>query len=221
MGIPKVRAAITVFAIVCAGSANAQQRTIPEVLAAAGQDQTRSHGAGSGTVGDPRSDEYERRFTDLLLADTDLIVRGVVGQPERAYLSDDQTEVYTDYDIHNPEFLYDSGLQRDAKPGVTPSARVTVLGGTVTVDGLSYTSIHDSLPALEPGTDCVLLLKRVGAGYLIARRYSGAFRISAGHLLPLSSSVGLPSRYRETPSAELIAEWVAQLSAQRSQGTAK
>ena len=215
MAIPKVRAAITVFVFVCAGSASAQQRTIPEVLAAAGQDQTRSHGAGSGTVGDPRSDEYERRFTDLLLANTDLIVRGVVGQPERAYLSDDHIEVYTDYAIQNPMFLYDSSLQRDATPGAMPSARVTVFGGTVTIDGLSYTSVHESLRVLESGSECVFLLKRVGTRYLIALDYVGAFRISGDYLSPLSAEAGLPTRYREARSGELMAEWVAQLSATR------
>jgi hypothetical protein len=44
MGIPKVRVAITVFAVLCAASANAQQRTIPEVLAQAGQHLIESRG---------------------------------------------------------------------------------------------------------------------------------------------------------------------------------
>ena len=71
-----------------------------------------------------------------LLSATDVIVRGTLGE-SRSYLSDDQTEVYTDYDIQNPQILY------RAHPGVLSESEpsritVTLWGGTVTINGLSF-----------------------------------------------------------------------------------
>ena len=90
---------------------------------------------------------------------------------------------------------------------------VTLLGGTMVFSGLSYTSRHVSLSSLEPATECLLLLKRVGSKYRIAGRYYGAFRIQDGKLAPLTSRQGFASRYHGASSAQVAEEMLAQLRA--------
>lgn len=49
-----------------------------------------------------------------------------------------------------------------------PAVTVTVPGGTITINSLTFTSLHEALPSLDPGTECLLLLKRVGDTYRVA-----------------------------------------------------
>src|SRR4051794_35903326 len=102
-------------------TARAQSLTIPEELQHQGHSMGRLSSAPSGPV--PTLD----KIVDL----TDLVVRGVLGE-STSYLSEDQTEVYTDYPILNATVLYDPRVVVSKKPEV-PSiqpTRVTILGGT-------------------------------------------------------------------------------------------
>lgn len=88
--------AIAVFAM----TLHTQQSTIPEALAQAGKSLTGGTTIPSGIA--PTIDE--------VLRDVDIVVTGIVGQPN-SYLSDDQREVYPDYPISNPIFLDASSLE--------------------------------------------------------------------------------------------------------------
>jgi hypothetical protein len=66
----------------------AQLKTIPTLLAEHGNDLRSGASVPSGAAPD----------LDVILRDTDLIVRGVVGNP-RSYLSDDQMTIFSDYPI--------------------------------------------------------------------------------------------------------------------------
>lgn len=81
---------------------NGQTQTIREQLAEKGHDSSRVRGVPSGAA--PRVSE--------LLRDVDRIARGFVGD-SRAYLSDDQREVYTDYTIDKATILYDRQAQQE------------------------------------------------------------------------------------------------------------
>jgi hypothetical protein len=173
-------------------------------------------GVGGGTEEDPSSSEYFRRFTNRLLGDTDAIVRGHVSQPSASYVSEDQMEVYTDYAIDDSVSLYRADVTRSPKPGMMPIATVTLLGGRITINGLHYISDHMTQRALEPGTECLLLLKRVGDRYFIARKYDGAFRIHKdGLLAPISVGVGFPAAYKDVPATQVAEEMVARRLALR------
>jgi hypothetical protein len=85
-----------------------------------------------------------------VVADADLAIRGVVG-PGRSHLSDDQGDVLTDYEILRPTFVQSFAKSADPKAALQ-SVTVTLQGGSITIDGLTYTSRHLSRPRLEPGT---------------------------------------------------------------------
>src|SRR4029453_18239529 len=123
--------------------------TIPESLARAGK----SIGAGAGIpsgVGPA---------LDGLLIDTDLIVRGVLGQP-KSYLSDDQRAVLTDYPVLRASILYErKGL---ASPPDPVALAVTLLGGEIEINGLTYADRPAALPALTPGSEALLCLRVEG-----------------------------------------------------------
>jgi hypothetical protein len=194
--------------------AQGQRRTIPQQLAEERQSLVHLIGVGDGTLGDPKSDEYFRRYRDRLLGETERVVRGRVGRPAPSYLSDDQMEIYTDYPIDEPLVLYDRDTTNSSKR--SSALTLTLLGGTVTINGLTFTSDHESLQRLQPGSDVLLLLKRVGSRYFIADRYEGAFSIQEGKLVPLHKGAwGVPPAYTEARADRVISQMLAWLRQRR------
>ena len=173
-----------------------QLATIPEQLAKAGRSLSSGASIPSGLA--PTIDD--------ILADTDLIVTGIVGEP-RSYLSDDQMDVYTDYPILNPVVLYQSGVVASRVTNM-PGIIATVVGGTVMIDGLTFTSTPEALPRLEPGSESLLLLKLRDDHYHLAGTYFGAFGISAGRLTPLTKKRGFASEYVNAAVPEAAKEFV-------------
>lgn len=194
------RLLVTVLAaFVLAATIHAQLATIPEQLAREGRSLSAGPSIPSG-LAPP---------FDRILGDTDVIVRGLVGEP-RSYLSDDQLDVYTDYPLINPVVLYQSALVTATKPGM-PTVIVTLLGGRIMINGLTFTSTHEALPSLEPGEECLFLLKRIGDRYRVAVTYFGVFRIAGEKLTPLVKISEFASEYRDAPAGQAAAEMVARL----------
>lgn len=189
-----------------AGTISAQdvRPTIPEVLTGEGK----SLGGFMTVPSGPTPTLTE------ILGDADTVVRGIVGE-SRSYLSDDQRDVYTDYSILNPIFLYQAEMVTSTRPGVMPTVTVTLLGGTIKFNGLTYTSQVMALPPLEPGTECLFLLKRIGDKYRIAGTFYGAFRVAASKLVPLTRKEGFASEYHEMPAIQATEDIVALLRALR------
>jgi hypothetical protein len=166
--------------------------TIPETLARAGKSVTYATGIPSGVA----------PTLDRILLDTDLIVRGVVGQP-KTYLSDDQTAVLTDYPVLRASILYArKGL---ASPPDPAALAVTLLGGEIEINGLTYTDRPAPLPALTPGSEQLLCLKVEGEKLMIAGRYFGAFAIGEEHLTPLTRKDGFAPEARQLSTQQMIA----------------
>lgn len=180
--------------ICCTEIARAQDKTIPERLEEAG------HSLEGGRLTSARTPSME-----AVLRDTDVIIRGRISVDPHSYLSDNQREIYTDYEILNPEFLY------PVKEGtLTPSVVVIKhLGGTVTINGLGYTFHELRLPKLPADTVCLFLLKRVGDKYRIALGAYGAFSIDDGKLKPLTSNENFAPEYRGESATKAAAEFVA------------
>ena len=195
---------IVVLLMETSAFAQAERPTIPDVLARAGESLSGVSFVPSGptpTVAD-------------ILEDTDIIVRGVVGEP-RSYLSEDQRDVYTDYPINGPTFLYQATLESSPKPGIVPSVVITVRGGSVRINGLTYTFVDYALRPLKPGSECLLLLKRVGDHYAIAGSYLGIFGVADGKLTPLTGKQGFAPEYRDVPVTQAANEIVMRRRALR------
>ena len=167
------------------------QRTIPEALARHGSSLERSVSGGCGAP--------HPRFRELLLATTDLVVRGVVRET-RSYLSPNQQDVYTDYEISRPRVLYRSGSTSGGKPGMD-FITVTLLGGTIEVNGLTFKSIHHALPSLHSGEEHILLLRQSDSRFFIAGNYFGAFRVVHGRVEPSGEKAWFAQKYRGMPAA--------------------
>jgi hypothetical protein len=88
-----------------------------------------------------------------------MLVRGRLGEPQ-GYLSDDQTEVFTDYRLNDPVILFERRPQRPTDAGATRTITVTQRGGTVDVHGKMFTDAHDGLRPLKPGIEVLCLLKQ-------------------------------------------------------------
>jgi hypothetical protein len=168
----------------------AQGTTIPEALARHGSSLERSVGVWSGP---PPS-------VESLLSSTDLVVRGVVTQT-RSYLSPNQRDVYTDYEVRRPRVLYRVGSSSDGRPGVD-SMTVTLLGGTIELNGLTFKAVHKGLPSLPSGEEHILLLRQSDSRFFIAGDYFGAFRVVRGRVEPSVRKGGFAEKYKGMPAAE-------------------
>lgn len=194
--------ALLIALLLQSSPASAQLRTIPQQLAEQGTDLT-----SGATVGSGPSPEL-----DVVLRDADLIVRGVVGNP-RSYLSHDETTIFSDYPIVKPTILFDAVIASSSTPGVpeVPEIVVTVEGGKITLGGLTFTVSRDALPGLPTGSECFLLLKRVGGKLHLAGDGSlGAFGINADkHLMPLTGARDFAPAYRGAQATAGVNSMVA------------
>lgn len=103
---PEVLFALLVGLLLQPSAIYAQLKTIPQQLAEQGTDLRSGASVPSGASPD----------VDVILRDTDVIVRGVVGNP-RSYLSDDQLTIFSDYPIAKPVILFDTMIASSSKPG--------------------------------------------------------------------------------------------------------
>lgn len=146
-------------------------------------------------------------MVDQVLENTDLIVRGLVGPP-RGYLAEDQAEVLTDYPIRNVTVLYSRDKLLADSPSTEGAVTVTILGGQIEINRLTFTSRHGALPALVPESDVLLCLHRDGTKYVPALRYFGAFAVRNGEVVPLTRKEGFASELRGVPVEQVVATWL-------------
>jgi hypothetical protein len=155
-------------------------------------------GGGSGRSGAPPT-------VESILSHIDLIVRGVVGNGQ-SHLSDDEREIWTEYPIANPTFLFQRKLTDSAVPGVPPTIAVTILGGTTTVLGKTVVMPDPDLPSLPTGTECLFLLHQTNQRYFPAGQVYGAFSIIDGKVSVLTRArdKGFATEYQDTAAAQVI-----------------
>jgi hypothetical protein len=183
-----------------------QKPTIPESVRAAGQSLRGISMKGSGPTPPLAS----------FLKDVDVAVRGSIGEGT-SYLSEDQRQVFTDYEILQPIYLFERrsiGAQRPAPPSARP-IKVTLRGGGVQVGQFIYTEEDQTLPPLERGGDCLLLLHRDGQRYTPVGVYYGTFKIEGDSLIPLVKDVDFAPEYRQYRASAAISDTVARLIASR------
>jgi hypothetical protein len=173
--------------------------TVPEALARGATGSVRS--APSGMV--PSIED--------VLRETELVVRGTVGE-SRSYLSEDAQNVYTEYTIKKPLILYTTNSISSRQPGPVQQIAVSQLGGTLVINGQSFTQTENGLTPLEFGTEALLLLKRVGSRWLVAKTFYGAFNIENGKLRSLARR-RFAEEFRDAEATGAIPELLARLHA--------
>jgi hypothetical protein len=182
-----------------------QLETIPQTLARVGESLTDRPSIPSGIA------EMAQ-----VLRQTELIVRGTIGSPTKAYLSKDQMAIYTDYPLIKPIVLYDSRVQSSRTPGLGPEVTVTVLGGSIQSGGLTFTLIPQGLPELPVGTEGLFLLKVIDDKYQPVGRFLGAFEIVGNQLRrPFTPTQRFADEYRGASASSTAQSWVAAVTKAR------
>jgi len=151
-----------------------------------------------------------------VLAETDLIVRGVLDEPATR-LSDDQMEVYTEYHLRNAVTSY-SALSSAVQAGLQSRLTVTVLGGTVTINGLTFTRVHGALGSLKPNTEYLLLLRRIDNSYFLAGDYYGAFQVTGSTVTNPVQKPGFAEELNGKPVTEVEQTLLARIKAAHAVG---
>lgn len=124
---------------------------------------------------------------DQIVKGADVIVRGTV-TPVRTYLSEDQYEVYTDYQLTPVHVVFQKASVGTAAPGII-SEPITIArwGGTLTIDGVQVTLSDRDAPSFEATADMVVFLAYDGLRrrYRLVSEVAGAFRSQNGVIEPL------------------------------------
>jgi hypothetical protein len=141
-----------------------------------------------------------------VLSRADLVVVGTVGDGH-SYMSEDQCYVYTDF------ALTETNIVHSRIPLFTDNSKqsltITQLGGTVSVNGVSFTEIQRALPPLKPGQRVLLLLQRKDSKLMIAEMFLGAFVSENNKIAPLTVRADYAPSYRGIPLAEAIKSMTA------------
>jgi hypothetical protein len=182
-----------------------QLLTIPEQLARSAQPLSSGPSIPSGPA--PSLDDA--------IGETDLVVRGTVGVSS-SYLSPDAMDVYTDYVLVAPAVIYGPDHTDSKKVHPARTIAVTILGGQIMINGLTYTSRHEALPELPQGADCLFLLKRVGDKNMLARTYYGAFDLTTGKTIALARKRGFAEELRREDAALSIERISTRVAAMRA-----
>lgn len=139
------------------------------------------------------------------MKDTDVIVKGRLSAPH-AYLSKDQLDVHTEYEIEDPEYLYMAKLSKPTLPSPTS---VSLKGGSVTIDGLTYSATYEALPLPDPGMECLLLLRWFEDRYYLVGLFNGLFSINNGRLKQLGTGPEFLTDYQNVEASKAIESIVA------------
>jgi hypothetical protein len=191
-------AALLLALAASAGAEQATATTIPELLKAAGKSLRHVTGVPSG----------QPPTVDQLLRNADVVVRAVIG-PARSHLTDDQREIQTDYSVSNPVILF------SATRLASSNLLVVLQGGSVTINGLTFTSESEALPALKEGAEYLLILRHVGDAYEVSGPYLGAFEIERGTVRVATRKQGFGREFDGAHAAALESK-VAEISQARS-----
>lgn len=143
--------AFVMMSSLLACEATAQQPTIPEHVA-------QNHGR---PVSIPVVRDLVPIPLDKLADDADLIVVGRLVRA-KSYMTSDQTDVYTDYDLHSDRVIVDRGavIATASTPGRIPPLSVTVFGGELSVNGTPVRVSDTSLKQWREGARLLMFLSK-------------------------------------------------------------
>jgi hypothetical protein len=121
-----------------------------------------------------------------MLASTEIIVRGVIGEGVAQFTADGHG-ITTTYAITNPTVLFSAMPSQVTVPGIVPRAlTITLPGGTVPVGRFSATMHFHGVTELKQGTRVIALLQEYRGQYIPAWG-AGVFELRQGRVVVLSS----------------------------------
>jgi hypothetical protein len=153
-----------------------------------------------------RSRELVPVALDDIVATADLIVHGTVA-PISTYLSDDQKEMYTDYQVTPLRVILQRGVATSPVPGVSQPVIVKRWGGHSVIDGVDVSLEDTDLRPFEKGVELILILAAHKDGkYRISGDVAGVLGVSAGRIATSISHVLRAERYAGITVAQLESE---------------
>jgi hypothetical protein len=192
-----MRIQIVVACVLMIGvSAEAQRPTFRELVAT-----SRSDVSVTVTGNHPRFD------FDRILRGTDVVVRAIVGQAQ-TYLSDDGADIFTTYELINPDVLFSVKPLPRVPPGeiLAPNAlALTQRGGAVPIEGFTATMLDSDMVPLTFGLDVVLLLREHDKKYWLSENYS-VFQVRDATIVPLGRVPDPPTQFAGMKSDAFVRE---------------
>jgi hypothetical protein len=192
-----MRSALLIFSwLLLTTSGSAQDRmTIPEAAAR----------VSPGPLYKTRTAEVTELDVSKMVASSDLVLVGTLEQ-SRVYLSDDQTELYTEYRINPTEVVVQRKPQVSASPGAQPIL-MRQWGGRTEIGGVEVNVIDSNLAPLPTGVPLVLLLTRAADGvYELVGVSDGAFSARGGKVRAMRYPPTGAEKYREMTLGLFVAE---------------
>lgn len=137
---------------------------------------------------------------DPLVSSADLIVHANI-RFVRTYLSDDQSELFTDYAVTSRRVLYQRSLPQSRTLTVAPIL-LTVWGGRTMLEGVDVELRDKDAPRLGDNSEVVLFLREEGGGsYRLVSDVTGALGITAGTIDFRNSDQAYDERFRKMRGA--------------------
>jgi hypothetical protein len=129
-----------------------------------------------------------------MLAETDVVVRGLVG-PEVARLSANERAIMTTYELVNPQVSFSKTAVQANRPGIVPRAiSLTQPGGTVAIGEFTATVEYDSVPRPRSGMELIALLTDRQGQYFAAAGI-GLFEVREVRIVPIGEGAEI-QRFR-------------------------
>ena len=180
--------------------ASTPQLTIPEIV----------QKVKPGPYVASRVREIEPVAFDYMVRNADVIVEGTLTKG-RSYLSSDQRELFTDYELAPGRPIADRGLLTMRVPGPRTPVIVRQWGGETIIDGVRVKLYDENFPPIPTQVRLLLFLKydKESGKYEIFDGLAGAFEIGAEdrvrHLLGDLAGMSY-HRVSGAPLGDVIAE---------------
>jgi hypothetical protein len=142
-----------------------------------------------------------------MIASTDLVVRGVVGEGVAQFTPDGQS-ITTTYIITNPTILFSAMPSAVTAPGVVPRPlTITMPGGTVPVGQFFATVRYAEVTELKRGMGVIALLQDRGGKYTPAAG-AGVFEVNQGRVANLFARRGEHHEFSGMTADEFVSQIV-------------
>jgi hypothetical protein len=143
-----------------------------------------------------------------MVEQTDSIVRAVVGSIE-SHLSDNGQDIFTTYELVNPQILFEAKATTTARSGIRPAAiTLSQPGGTVNIDGFTATVRYDDVPVLATGMEVVAFLHDSDTRHVAAAR-RGLFEVRQSTIVPLVSRTDDHQKFAGVRVDDFLAQAIA------------
>ena len=145
------------------------------------------------------SDVVPPSLDDLVNAST-FVVRGTLKRLG-TFLSEDQTTLFTDYEVLPGQWIARSGPAPTVKSPDTLRVVFTQWGGETSINGVRVVVAELALRPFVDGSEVILFLREQGATgkYELAHAFAGAFEVTSNRVQPQLATPGQDDLARLRP----------------------